>query len=135
MLPRPTEQLAGCIWLPRLLAKGRLLATGALPDDYAKRFCHASGVDGQFLRFFSLTRDDVIAAAALSDDAAAAWFLSAPSRATRVAEWNHLAVNLGRPGFPMAERLPIALATTYRHLADRKFATVFDVLNADEHSG
>lgn len=135
MLPRPSDQLAGCVWLPRILAKARQLAAGALPDDYAKRFCHASGVDGQFLRFFALTRDEVVTAAALSDVAAAAWFLSAPGRASRVAEWNHLAMNLGRPGFPMAERLPIALATTYRHLGDQKFATVFDVLNADEQSG
>ncbi len=133
-LPRPTDQLAGCVWLPRLLAKARLLATGGLPDDYAKRFCHASGVDGQFLRFFVLTRDDVVAAAALSDDAAAAWFLAEPARASRVTEWNYVAVNLGRPGFPMAERLPIALATTYRHLADQRFATVFEVLDADEQS-
>ena len=42
------------------------------------------------------------------------------------------AQNLGRPGFPMAERLPIALATTYKHLEPSKFSSVFEVIEADE---
>ena len=131
-LPRPTDRLADCIWLPRIIAKARLLATGALPEEYAQRFCHPSGVDAQFLAFFHLTRDDVLSACRLSDEEVAAWFLSAPERSARVAEWNHLAVNLGRPGFPLAERLPAALATSYKHLAGHAFATVFEVLEADE---
>jgi len=32
----------------------------------------------------------------------------------------------------MAERFPIALATTYKHLVSRKLETVFEVLVADE---
>lgn len=132
-LPRPTDTLAGCVWLPRIVAKARALAGGTLPPDYAARFGHASGVDGQFLRHFGLTRDDIVAVATRDDAGVAAWFATQPGATPeRVAAWNHVAVNLGRAGFPMAERLPVALATTYAHLADRGCATVFEVLTADE---
>lgn len=131
-LPRPTDKLAGCVWLPRIIAKARLLAAGALPGDYAARFCALAGVDGQFLAWFGLTRDEIVALAQRSDADAAEWFLSSPVRHGRIAEWNRIAVNLGRPGFPMADRLPVALATTYRHLAGRDLETVFAVLAADE---
>ena len=33
-----------------------------------KRFCHATGVDGVFIRYFGLTREDVLKAAALPDE-------------------------------------------------------------------
>jgi hypothetical protein len=123
--------LGGCVWLPRILAKARLLRQGALPSEYESRFCHATGVDGQFLAHFGLTREDVLAAAALPDAEAAAW-LAGRTTAERIREWNHLAVNLGRPGFPMAERFPAALSTTYQHLAGRGLTSVFEVLEADE---
>jgi hypothetical protein len=109
------------------------MADGGLPADYASRFCHPTSVDGHFLAFFGLDRVAVMAAGAGSDDEVSRWFLALPSaQAARIGEWNHVAVNLGRPGFPMADRLPVALATTYGHLARRKFDTVFDVLDADE---
>jgi hypothetical protein len=130
-LPRPNDQLAGCVWLPRLLAKGRQLRAGALPEDYAARFCHPTGMDGQFLAHFSLTREDILQAAALPDDTAARWFLSRVATG-KIEEWNQAAPNFGRAGFPMAERLPVALSTTYKHLAGRGFKTVFEVLTADE---
>ena len=133
-LPRPADQLADCVWLPRIIAKARHLAAGTLTDDYAARFGHASGVDGQFLSFFNLTKDDVVAIAGLRDDAIADWFRSLSDRREGIPQWNHLASNPGRTGFPMAERLPVALTTTYRHLAPQTFATVFDVLDADEAS-
>ncbi|MBW8864192.1 MAG: hypothetical protein JF609_04565, partial [Verrucomicrobia bacterium] len=58
--PTPREQLAGCLWLPRILAKARLLQRNELPPEYAARFCHATGVDGQFLLHFNLTREQVL---------------------------------------------------------------------------
>lgn len=64
-LPPPRATLAGCMWLPRILQKGRLLEAGALPADYA-------------------------------------------------------------------ERLPIALATTYRHLDASLLTSVFQAQEADE---
>lgn len=132
-LPPPLATLAGCVWLPRIIAKARALRRGELPPDYAARFCHPSGVDGQFLGHFQLSRDDILAAAALTDERVADWFLGrAPDAAERIRAWNELAPNLGRAGFPMAERFPVALATTYRHLAGRGLTTVFEVLAADE---
>ena len=130
-LPRPTEKLAGCVWLPRILAKARLLQSGELREDYAARFCAPNGVDGAFLSHFGFSRDDIVCAAAMSDDKASEWFGSR-TNAERVEQWNQIAVNLGRPGYPMAERFPVALATTYKHVDSRGQTTVFEVLEADE---
>ena len=134
-LPSPRDQLAGCIWLPRIIAKARLTKQGALAPEYAARFCHPTGVDGQFTSFFRLAKDDLLGMCESSDDEIACWFRSLESVSdARITEWNRIAVNLGRPGFPMAERLPIGLATTYKHLGDRKLETVFEVLEADEEN-
>jgi len=133
-LPRPSEKLAGCVWLPRILAKARLLRRGGLPEDYAARFCHPKGVDGVFLSHFGLSREAIVSAAALPDEKAAEWFASSNS-AERLEQWNLIAVNLGRPGYPMAERLPVALATTYKHVDSSGLTTVFEVLEADEKQG
>lgn len=183
-LPSPRDQLADCVWLPRILSKARLLKAGKLEPDYAARFGHASGVDGQFLAFFRLTKEDILAVCELGSLAITEWFLqrlpvqpnatspthptpaTPPTLATvpdpakpptahspsnppaaqetetyfayasanhQIDAWNHIAVNLGREGFPMAERLPIALSTTYKHLQGQPFATVFEVLEADEY--
>lgn len=134
-LPSPRAQWAGCIWLPRIIAKARLAKHDALEPEYAARFCHPTGVDGQFIGFFRLTKEELLAVCDSSDADIASWFrsLEAASEA-RIAEWNHIAVNLGRPGFPLAERLPIGLATTYKHLSGRKLETVFEVLEADEEN-
>ncbi len=132
-LPPPRARLAGCVWLSRLLAKARLAARNELPPEYAARFCHPTGVDGEFLAFFGLTRGQIETMAATGDDEAARVFLGLPSAdEVHIAEWNRLAVNFGRPGYPMADRFPIAMATTYRHLAHLQPATVFAALEADE---
>ena len=133
-LPCPIEKLAGCVWLPRILAKARLLRNGALPEDYAARFCAPNGVDGVFLAHFSLSREDIVSAAALSDDEASDWFTSR-NRIECVKQWNQIAVNLGRRGYPMAERFPVALTTTYKQVDSRGLTTVFQVLEADEKDG
>jgi len=132
-LPSPREKLAGCVWLPRILTKARLTKSGALEAEYASRFCHPTGVDGQFISFFRLTKEDLLEACGGTDEEVATWFTSRKAgSASRIQEWNHVATNLGRPGFPMAERLPVALATAYGHLKDRHLETVFEVLDADE---
>ena len=130
-LPSPRETLAGCVWLPRLLAKGRQFQRGELPPDYAARFCHPTGVDTQFLSHFALTREDVVRLAALTDAEVAASFLSHFDSA-RIAEWNRIALNLGRPGFPLAERFPVAAITLYQHVYSPGMTTVFELLEADE---
>lgn len=132
LLPRPVGRLAGCVWLPRLMFKARQFAAGELPPEFAARFCHPTGVDGQFLAFFQLTREEILAVSGKDDADVAEWFLSAGERSSRIAEWNHVAVNLGRPGFPMAERLPVALEVAYPHVAHRNLQTVFEVLEADD---
>ncbi|HEV2694333.1 MAG TPA: DUF5069 domain-containing protein [Verrucomicrobiae bacterium] len=130
-LPPPRAQLANCIWLPRILAKARGIEAGTLPPDYAARFCHPGGVDGAFLNHFNFRREDIVTAAALPDWQIEAWLLARTTPA-RIAEWNHVAVNLGRSGFPLADRLPIALATSYKHIDPQGKTTVFEVLEADE---
>ena len=62
-LPPPRATLAGCMWLPRIIAKARLLQSGALPSEYETRFCHPTGVDAQFLKFFGLEKEDILSAA------------------------------------------------------------------------
>jgi hypothetical protein len=132
-IPAPQDRLADCVWLPRILAKARLLQRGELPPAYAGRFCHPSGVDAMFLGHFHLACDDILAAAAKSDNEVAAWFRSRPEgAAARVAQWNEMAVNLGRPGFPLAERFPIAKATVYKQVDSRGMTTVFELLEADD---
>ncbi|GAT34439.1 protein N-acetyltransferase, RimJ/RimL family [Terrimicrobium sacchariphilum] len=131
-MPRPVERLADCVWLCRLIFKARQFAAGALPPEFAARFCHPTGIDGHFLAFFHLTREEILAASGQDDAAVAEWFLSSGERNERIAEWNHIAVNLGRPGFPMADRLQVALASVYPHLAHRNLQTVFEVLEADD---
>src|SRR5438309_11852314 len=118
-LPSPETRLAGCAFLARIVAKARALRAGALPGDYAVRFGAADSVDGLFLAFFGLSAEQITEAAELSDESIAQWFETV-ANVPRIQEWNHVAVNLGRPGFPMAERLPIALSTKYRHLANRR---------------
>ena len=132
-LPAPKDRLAGCVWLPRILAKARLLQRGELPADYADRFCHPTGVDALFLNHFRLKRDDILAAADKPDDVVAAWFLAHPeANAANLAKWNDVALNLGRPGYPLAERFPIAKATVYKNVDSTAMTTVFELLEADD---
>jgi hypothetical protein len=134
-LPPPEASLAGCVYLPRIIAKARALKAGVLPEEYAVRFGTADSVDGLFLAYFDLSAKQITEAAELSDASVEQWFAMVPSAGVqRVKEWNHKAVNFGRPGFPMAERLPIALSTKYRHLANRGIETIFEMLNADERT-
>ncbi len=132
-LPSPYDQLGGCLWLPRILAKARLINAGQLPQEYVTRFCAATGVDGHFITFFSITREGMLEAAHLDDGEALAWFMALPiANEGTIREWNHIAVNLGRPGFPMDDRLEVAKQTTYRHLEASQVETIFQLLEMDE---
>jgi len=130
-IPGPREKLAGCVWLPRIMSKGRRLKAGTLPPEYEARFCHLTGVDGHFLSHFGLTREEILRLTELPDTEVASWFLSR-ANSERIEQWNHIAANLGRAGFPMAERFPVAMTTTYKHLDPRGIMTVFEALEADE---
>lgn len=132
-VPPPRATLGGFMWLPRLLAKARLLQSEKLPADYAARFCSPGGVDDQFLHFFGLSKEAILTLAALPDEEVIPWFqMHAAGQSLTAEDWNHCAVNLGKEGFPMAERLPVAVATAYQHLKSQNLQTVFEVLEADE---
>jgi hypothetical protein len=132
-LPPPEATLAGCVFLPRIIAKARAYTAGLLPEEYSVRFGVPDGVDGLFLGFFTLSRDQIVEASVMSDASIAQWFESVASR-ERIEAWNHTALNLGRPGFPLAERLPITATSKYKHLANRRIETIFQMLNADEEA-
>ena len=138
MLPRPRAQLAGCCWLPRFADKARRIETGALPPDYAARFCAPDSVDFYFLQHFGLAKEVAIqgATACRTEKELAAWFSSLPGvDADRIAAWNTAAERLGQPGQPMEERFRSVLASTYAHLDHRRIRSIFDVIEADEAGG
>ena len=110
-----------------------MLQRGELPADYAERFCHPTGVDSIFLNYFRLNRDEITAAASKTDEEAAAWFCSRPEGTPEnIAKWNEIAVSMGRPGYPLAERFPVARETSYKHIDSRGMTTVFELLEADD---
>ena len=134
-LPAPRATLEGCVWLPRFLAKARLLLADQLPPDYVERFGHPDGVDGNFFRFFGVTHEQMMDARRrdASDAAFAAWFQALPGiDAARIEAWNTFAEKLGQPGHPMADRL----AETRPRMAGRfdtsKTHSIFDLITADE---
>lgn len=133
-LPSPRAKLAGCVWFARIRAKAVLLGAGDLGGDYEPFFCHPKGVDGQFLRFFSLDRDRIVEVAGRSEGEIVAWFSSLPQAAPdRIEEWNHLAENLGRKGFPMAEQFARGMQGAYQRVAHLEPATIFEALEADDN--
>ncbi|MSU64812.1 MAG: DUF5069 domain-containing protein [Opitutus sp.] len=80
-LRRPTDKLAGCVWLPRFIDKARHHLAGTLDPDYVRPFCHPLATDGVFLAHFALAKEEVIgqvAAANGSDELVAAWFAQRP---------------------------------------------------------
>jgi hypothetical protein len=101
---RPTDTLAGCMWLARLTEKIRLKLAGNLDDDFQLPFCHPRATDGLFFTHFGLSKEDIVAAVEASagdDEAVARWFLSrGADTAEKVAAWNECAPHLGRRGFP-----------------------------------
>jgi len=102
-LPRPQDQLAGCVWLPRFAEKARRFLAQQLPFTYRVAFGSRLGIDGAFLRHFGLTVEQFLAAVRQSADneALAKWFLSLPAASPeRIAEWNRRASSLGAKGHP-----------------------------------
>jgi gluconokinase len=137
MMRRPTQKLAGCLWLARLVDKARLHRRGALPADYQQPFCHPLATDGAFLAHFGLAKEDVLAAIAdAGDDDAkiAAWFVGRPeASAERIAAWNALAPNLGREGYPLRRGFLWASRKWYQGaVPDPRVDSVFTGIAFDE---
>jgi hypothetical protein len=129
------DRLGGCVWLARFVDKCRLHFAGALPPDFQLPFCHPLATDGAFLAHFGLTKEEVLAAvAAAADDAAvvAAFVARGALTPERIAAWNALAPNLGRPGFPCEKSLAWARRNLYSAGADPRVDSVFTAIACDE---
>lgn len=134
-LRRPTDQLGGCLWLARFVDKCRLHLAGALPPDYQLPFCHPRASDGAFLAHFGLTKEDALAvvAAAPDDDAVfAALAACGGFTAEKIAAWNALAPNLGRPGFPCEKSFAWARQHYFPTCTDPRVDSVFTAIAWDE---
>lgn len=118
--------------LARYIDKIRLQQQSLLPAAYAAVLGHRLGVDGAFVKHFSLTHEHMTSAVAThgSDTDMAAWF-DATIEAASKSVWNELAPNLGRQGYPMHRVWRIARRTIYQGQA-AGFDTVFEALDWDE---
>ncbi len=135
-LPKPSEELAGCVWLPRFIAKVRHHHAGTLSEDYQLAFCHPRGVDGRFLEHFALDKDDAITAilSARTEEELEQWFTSLPEvTEERIAAWNEFAPLIGSPGHPGERELAFMLRRTYPNGAPpAALNSAFDAILWDE---
>lgn len=134
-LPRPHDKLAGCIWLPRFIAKARHHFAGTLAADYQRAFCSPLGIDGIFFTHFALQKEDVLEAIQreASDEAVAAWFSARPeSNPEKVRAWNELAPHIGEPGFPGQRVFHWGMKHIYVGCADPRVTTGFTAIAWDE---
>ena len=124
--------MAGCYYLARLTDKIRLEFLGQLSDEYRPYLFHKHGADTQFLNFFGLSKEEVIAAVKSSnnDDAQmAAWFekRTGLDDAKRTS-WNQFSENLGKEGYPMVRSLTWAKAHFLPQCTDPTIDTVFKAI-------
>lgn len=134
-LPRPHDQLAGCMWLPRFAEKARLSLNHQLPLPYRLAFGSPVGVDGYFLRHFGLTIDQFISGVRQSADnaALARWFLAFPGASPqRIAEWNSQATVLGAKGHPGYLTRHLAKWLFYPKSVWSPVGSIFEAIDQDE---
>ena len=135
-LRRPTDTLAGCVWLPRFVDKARHYFAGTLAPDFVLPFCHPQATDGVFLTHFALMKEEILEAVKNSkgDDAAvAAWFVSRPQgNPENIAAWNSLAPNIGREGYPIRRSFLWAKEHYYKGAVDPRVDSVFTGIAFDE---
>jgi hypothetical protein len=97
-LPRPSDQIAGCYWLPRFAGKARVYLSGNLPFPYNVAFGKHWGIDGLFMKHFSLSIDPFLEAIQTlnSDEALAHWFLAQPTvNRDSIESWNKFSSMIG----------------------------------------
>jgi len=136
-LRRPTAKLADCVWLPRFIDKARHHLAGTLDPDFVRPFCHPLATDGVFLGHFELTKEEILDVIARSngDDAVVVeWFRQRPHYgAEKVAAWNELAPNIGKPGFPMHRGFTWMLRQLYGGVPpDPRVNSAFTAIAFDE---
>lgn len=135
-LPKPTDELAGCVWLPRFIAKIRRYQEGRLEGDFLLAFCHPRAVDGHFLRHFDLDRESALSAvlAASTERELEHWFTALPGvTEERIAAWNEFAPKIGSPGHPGERELVFMLRRTYGDaIPEEAMRSSFDAILWDE---
>ena len=134
---RPTDMLAGCVWLPRFIDKARHQQAGTLHADFVRPFCHPLATDGVFLSHFEIDKNEilrVIADSKGSDEHVANWFQGRPQcTPEKVGEWNFLAPNIGRKGFPVHRGFLWVLKQYYGGVVpDPRVDTAFTAIAFDE---
>jgi hypothetical protein len=133
----PSDQIAGCCWLPRIADKARCYLAGEMPFPYRLAFLSRVGVDGYFLRHFSLSRQRFLGGVRSShDDAALAfWFLSKPSvTESTIHDWNRLAPTLGMSGHPGYLTRHIVKWFLYPKSVTKPVNSLFEAIEQDERS-
>ena len=136
-LRRPTERLAGCVWLPRFVNKARHHLAGTLSADYVRPFCHPLATDGVFFQHFEIEQPEILQAVVDSkgsDEIIATWFKQrAQYTPESVAAWNELAPNIGKEGFPMRRGFLWALNHYYGGgTPDPRIDSAFTAIAYDE---
>lgn len=133
---RPTDKLAGCMWLARLTEKIRLKLAGNLDEDFQMPFCHPRATDGLFFAHFGLTKEEIIPAveaAGDDNDKIVAWFLArGADMPEKIDAWNQMAPQLGRPGFLGEGIFTFAKRRVYKGPNDPRINSIFLVIAADE---
>lgn len=136
-LRRPWDRsLADCMWVARFSDKARLHLRGELTPDFEPFFGRKIATDGTFLGFFDLELESALETLRedTSDTAFTAWFLAQPGvTPDKIAAWNELAPQLGKPGQLMERNFRFAQTKFYGGpLADPRVVSVFSGIAWDE---
>lgn len=136
-LPRPTDQLAGCCWLPRFAAKIRASRSKQLPFLYRLALGHSLGIDGSFLRQFKISHQQFVQAVAQTPDkeALAQWFLDLPAvTEASVESWNRQAPLLGSKGCSGYLVRHLIKWVLYQKSVTHPVGSLFDAIEQDERT-
>jgi len=135
----PSETLANCCWLPRLIDKRRLCTSGELPCVYRMALGSPMGIDGHFLRHFQIPKMALLQNIDQSkgdDRKVVTWFLSQSGvNPTTIASWNLFAPNLGRRGFPGYWIFHVMKWGLYPRAVTHPVHSLFEAILQDEAGG
>lgn len=135
-LRKPTDELGGCCWLPRLVDKVRRSREGTLPLIYRLALGSPLGIDGHFLRFFGLSKEEMFQTVLDSqgdDQFVEQWFLSQPGvTPQRIQAWNHFAKTLGRRGAPGFAIFHLIKWVLYPKAVTHPVSSLFEAIIQDE---
>ena len=133
----PTDTLADCCWLARMVDKVRASHQGTLPLLYRLSLGSPLGIDGFFLRHFKFSYRPFRVAVLQTpqDKDLAQWFLSQPGvNAETIAKWNEYGPRLGTPGYPGSMLRHIIKWFVYPKAVREPVDSMFDMIEQDETS-